>query len=143
MQVNNKIIIAITAYRIPVMSSNGLRTSIAQYNRMKAKVLSNISYHKEILDNITKYLHNKEYNDLIVVVDWNEDILSPEIQFFYRKLSLKNVHTTVNNISHPLDLTHINRSKCIDSISITVNLIDFVKGSIMIKTNEIIYLDYY
>jgi len=105
---------------------------------MRAKVKTNQEYRKEILLEITEYLNNKEYDDLIITADWNEDILSDEIQRFYRLLGLRDIHTTVNNINQPLDSTHINSSKYIDSIAMTVNLIDFVEESILLESCEII-----
>ena len=105
---------------------------------MRAKVKTNQEYRKEILLEITEYLNNKEYDDLIITADWNEHILSDEIQRFYRLLGLRDIHTTVNNINQPLDSTHINGSKCIDSIAMTVNLIDFVEESILLESCEII-----
>ena len=67
---------------------------------------------------------------------------SEDIQRFYRILGIKDVHATVNNTQYPLDFIHTNGSKIIDSIAMTVNLLDFAEGSILIETNEIIPSDY-
>ena len=53
-------------------------------------------------------------------------------------LEIKDMYTTVNNTYYPLDSTYTNESKIIDSTAMTVNLLDFVEGSILIETNEII-----
>ena len=79
MQVNNKTNIVITVYRIPATSSEGLIISIAQYNRINAKRRSNNKYRKKILDDIVNYLKHKDFDNLIILADWNKDILSDDI----------------------------------------------------------------
>ena len=42
-----------------------------------------------------------------------------------------------------MDSIHINSSKCIDSIAIMVNLLDYIEGSILLESYELIPLDHH
>jgi len=74
LEVNEKRVICITMYRIPVTPNNGKYSSIVQYNQMRKSVKLSEFYRREILSSITNYLAREKYNDLIIAGDFNEDI---------------------------------------------------------------------
>jgi len=54
-------------------------------------------YQRNILNSITNYLAMQQYNDLIVIGNFNEDIFSDTISSFFCMHGLNNTHTTINN----------------------------------------------
>ena len=66
-----------------------------------------------------------------------------EIADFYAELGVKDMHSSFNMIElENLNYTFIVGSKWIDSIAISYDLIEFVEGSKLYKTNVIINTDY-
>jgi hypothetical protein len=58
------------------------------------------------------------------------------------ELEVKDVHISFNMIEVTnLDSAHIVGSRCIDSIAVSYNLIEFVEGSKLYETNKIINTD--
>ena len=51
------------------ISLKGLATSIVQCNKMNGKIKTNNEYCKEILEDIIKFLKNKDYYNLIISAD--------------------------------------------------------------------------
>ena len=80
---------------------------------------------------------------MIVVGNFNQDIASKEMRDFYSKLQIQDVHQIYNYINiKQLDNTHQNRSKAIDSIAISDNLIEILEGSRLCKVDEILRIDH-
>ena len=101
-------------------------------------------YQKEILKDTKQYLGIIDTTYSIVIGgDYNQDIVSREVANFHTELGVKDVHSSFNMIElKNLDHICIVRSKWIDSITMSYDLIEFIEGSKLHKTNDITNTDY-
>ena len=79
-------------YRISQASNKGNYISSSQYNQRKVKIKISENYQKEVFISIINYLWKIEYNNIIIGLDFNQDIVSIEVQEFYIKLRVKDIH---------------------------------------------------
>ena len=94
-----KIILCITMYRIPQSSIQDIYNSIAQYNKINAKMKNATQYWREIINKIADYVVSLEHvDDIILAGDLNQAVGSLEIQQFYNRIGIVDVHHKVNNI---------------------------------------------
>ena len=81
-------------------------------------------YRKEIFKETKEFIEKKKPDGLIVVGDFNQDVTLKEMREFYSKLQIQDAHQIYNYIDiTQLDNTYQTRSKAIDSIAISDNLI--------------------
>jgi len=135
----------ISLYRIPTASeSDGIFSSLAQYQFIDAKAKKSKEYRKEIFDEIKKHIRsNNEISDIIIAGDYNQCIYDREVQKFHEEIGVKEVHVIANNIEiERLDRTYKNGSKPIDSIAATCGIMDFVEGCKLLSYNEIVETDH-
>ena len=72
--------------------------------------------------------------DIIISRDMNQDIASNDMQNFYAKLGVKDVHQTFNYIKiEDLDRTFRHGSRTIDSIIVSPNIQQCVEGSKLLE----------
>ena len=83
-----------------------------------------------MLDKIKAYMIvNNKINDVIIIGDFNQSIKSNEMQRFYEKIRVYNIHSYFNNIPiNELDKTYISGSTPIDLIAVTSGLLEYVEG---------------
>ena len=83
----------INIYRIPTSLSNMVYCSLSQYQLKDGKVRSTGEYRKEIFNEIKKYVNsNEDINDIIIARDFNQHIGANEIQHFFLKIGVNNIH---------------------------------------------------
>ena len=111
---------------------------------MKGKVQNTTYYQKEIFRDIKCYLDTIEISyEIVIGGDYNQDIVSKEVVDFHAELGVRDAYSLFNMIElEDLDYVFIARSKYIDSIAASYNLIEFVEGSQLYNTNKIINTDY-
>ena len=86
---------------------------------------------------------NNDINDIIIAGDFNQDIRSNEVQKFFTELGVQDVHSNINRILNELiDKININRSWPIDSIAITVGILEYVEGSKLLGNNDVVFSDH-
>ena len=79
----------------------------------------------------------------MIVGDLNQDIDSTEIQQFFADIRIQDVHYVFNQIEFSqMDNTYLNRSKLINIIAISPNLIECIEGCKLYKVNELIITDH-
>ena len=72
----------------------------------------------------------------------NQDIALVEMQEFYAKPRIKDIHQRFNHIRiKDLDKTHRRGSKCIDSTT-SSKIFECIEGSKLLKTNKVLDTDY-
>ena len=72
LQYKGKRLEIINLYRIPRISSHGVRCSLTQYNRIDGKMNTALVYRKEIFDDIIKHIReNPDINDIIIGGNYN------------------------------------------------------------------------
>ena len=77
---NDKRVLIITIYRIPVTSKYGIYCSIIQYNKVEGNVKSIVEYRTEILEDIKRYVTSMDnINNIVIVGDLNQYIRANEI----------------------------------------------------------------
>ena len=74
-----KTIIIMIIYRILTGDANRVSKSLTQYNRRSAKVWISNEYRSKLLKEITTFLQQQTYDNVILAADWNEDIESNNI----------------------------------------------------------------
>ena len=142
---NGKRLELINLYRIPMKSdSDGIYSSLAQYQLKDAKAKTAKDYRKEIFKEIKNYIRNNEsINDIIIAGDYNQNINGKEVQKFHEDIGVKEIHVKINNIRmENLDKTYKNGSTPIDSIAATNGVMDFVEGCELLGYNEIVETDH-
>jgi len=73
----------------------------------------------------------------------NQNIESIEVKRFYVQLRIQDIHKLFNKIDlSNLDHTYKDGSKYIDSIAATHNIMDYIEGSTLLKTDRIFNTDY-
>ena len=78
-------------------------------------------------------------NDIILAGDLNQDIVSREVQQFFNKLGIKDIHQQYNFIElDEIDNTYRDRSKYIDTIAASESILSFVEGCRLYEINEIL-----
>ena len=135
----------ISLYRIPTASeSEGIYSSLAQYQFIDAKAKKSKEYRTEIFKEIITHIRsNQEINDIIIAGDYNQNINDKEVQQFHEEIGVKEIHAVVNNINmNRLDRTYKNGSKSIDSIAATCGIMEFVEGCKLLSYNEVIETDH-
>ena len=102
------------------------------------------SYRKEIFKSIIEYAKNNiQINNIIIGGDLNQDIASKEVQEFYSNLRVKDIHQSFNYIIlNNLDYTHRWEIKYIDSITVTLVILEYAEGSKLYKRCDIIDTDH-
>ena len=140
---NSKTLAIINLNRIPATSSKGPRCCITQYNIAKGTSKNNTQYRKEILKQIKEYIQIKNFNDIIISGDYNQNIAANEIKQFYREIGVKDMHSTINHIEiSQMDNTNVKGSYPIDSIAASSEISEYIEGCQMVDHNEIIYIDH-
>jgi len=77
---NDKNLVIINMYRIPIISPNGNKYSLIQYNLHNRKTKTPIQYQKEIFKQIKEFLSsNIDITDIIIGGDLNQHITSREV----------------------------------------------------------------
>jgi len=96
------------------------------------------------LTEISNYVSkNEDIDDFIVAGDFNQYIQSKEIQSFFNRLGLQDIHSKQNHIIiDELDNTNIKGSKPIDSIAVTDRILEYIEGSALLHHNEIVPSDH-
>jgi len=140
---NNKTLVIINLYRIPISSSKGPRCCLTQYNLSEGKVKNSNKYRKEILSQIEEYVNSNNIDEIIIAGDYNQQISSNEIKQFYNKIGVRDVHSVVNNIElNDMDKTYINGRFQIDSIAASNGIMNYIEGCQVVDNNEIIHTDH-
>ena len=81
-------------------------------------------YQKEVFNKIIDYIRAQKLDELVVARDFNQDLASKEIREFYSELEIRDAYQIFNYIEViQLDNIHQTRSKAIDLIAISNNLI--------------------
>jgi len=137
-------LVIINIYRILKTSSNGVYYLLTQYNKVDRKAKTVAEYRKEILNQIKQYLNeNTSINDVIIVGDYNQSIVSKEIEKFHKEIGVIDIHHKHNNIpKDKLDKTYINRSILINAIVATNRILEYIEGYKLLGYNEIVCSDY-
>ena len=66
-----------------------------------------------------------------------------EIQNFFVEIEVEDVYKRFNNIeSYQLDNIHKEGSKCIDSIVVSIGIMEYVEGYQLMNYNDIVELDH-
>jgi len=126
---NNKTVTVINLYRIPTSLSKGPRCCQTQYNITNRIMKSSTQYRKEILQQIKEYIQTKQFNDIIIASNFNQNIASNEIKQFCTEIGVKDIHSTINNINiEELDNTNINGKYPIDSIAASSTISEYIEG---------------
>ena len=82
-------------------------------------------------------------NDIIIMGDYNQNIVSKEIQLFYKEISVQDIYHTYNNIPLQLmDKTYIRGSKPIDSIVISLGITEYIEGCKLLSHTKVIISDH-
>ena len=72
----------------------------------------------------------EDINDIIIGGGMNQDIASSELQEFFTKLRVKDIHQQFNFIKvEDMDRMHKHSSKYIDSIVVMLNVLQCIEGS--------------
>jgi len=131
-------------HRLPITKPSGAHNALVQYNTIDRKAKGVGEYHKEVLREIEQHITNQtEINNIIIMGDYNQDITSNEIKSFFNKIKLWDIHQSYNLIpENNLDKTYIRGLKCIDSVAITQNLLDLIKGSKLLEANKVTKSDH-
>ena len=81
-------------------------------------------------------------NNIVIGGNFNQDIVSLDIQEVYIKLGIKDIHQYFNYIEvEDLDRTFWYGSKSIDSVVVTLNILQCVEGSKLLEINEVVRID--
>lgn len=140
-----KTVVFINFYRIPVTSNKDATcSSLIQYNLIDGKAKTAAQYRSEIFEEIEKYIKdNEDITDVLIAGDMNQSIGSIEVQKFFERIGVVDVHQLHNNIElKQLDHTESRGSKPIDTIAISRGLKEFVEGCMLQECNDIILTDH-
>ena len=70
--------------------------------------------------------------------------MSNEIQQFFAEISVKDIYQHFNNYNlHKMNKTHNRGLWLIDSIAISINLLQVIEGSKLLESNDIIAADHH
>ena len=140
---NNKTVAVINLCRLLASSSKGPRCCQMQYNITNGTIRSCTQYRKEILQQIKKYIQTKQFNDIIITGDFNQNIASNEIKQFCTEIGVKDMYSATNNINiEDLDNTNTNGKHTIDSIAASSAISEYIEGCQVVQHNEIVYSDH-
>ena len=111
-----------------------------QHNRINGKVKIAQTCWKEVFNQIIAYFKiNLSANNIIIAGDINQDIESLEVQQFHIELRASDVHHAFNRIEFSeMNNTYITRSKPIDSIMVSLNIMDCIEGCELLEADKII-----
>lgn len=141
---NQKCVVLINIYRIPMSNQQGPKRNLTQYNVIEGNAKGATEHRKEIFKQIVTYIKsNQQIDDVILTGDLNQSIKSNEVQRFFEELGIEDVHSRVNNIPiDQLDKTYINGSQAIDTIAMSEGMFDYVEGSVLLSHAEIVQSDH-
>jgi len=134
----------INLYRILRTSSHGVRCSLTQYNRIDSKTNAALVYRKEIFNDIIKHIReNPDINNIIIDGDYNQNIGDNNIRLFHKRLGVNNIHQIINNIPiNYIGKIYIHRSNPIDSLAVSIGIIQYIDGCKILGYNEIAESDH-
>ena len=82
-----------------LLESNGVCSSLVQYQLVDGKVSIAKDYNKEIFDDIRKYIRvNEEIDNIIIARDYNQYVADKEVQKFNNEIGVKEIHVHVYKI---------------------------------------------
>lgn len=100
-------------------------------------------YRKAVFKSIVNYVEvQNKVNNIVIGGNFNQDIVSLDIQEVYIKLGIKDIYQYFNYIEvEDLDRTFWYGSKSIDSVVATLNILQCVEGSKLLEINEVVRID--
>ena len=98
---------------------------------------------KAVFKSIVNYVEvQNKVNNIVIGGNFNQDIVSLDIQEVYIKLGIKDIYQYFNYIEvEDLDRTFWYGSKSIDSVVATLNILQCVEGSKLLEINEVVRID--
>ena len=76
--------------------------------------------------------------------DMNQNIVLSKVQQFFSEIGIQDIHHAFNNIPlDKMDNTHQKGSKPLDTIAISLEIIECIEECLIIETNEIIIIDHH
>ena len=102
-------------------------------------------YRKDIFNEIIQYVKSvNNVNIIIIGRDYNRNIESNNVRTFFTEFRVKDIHKIYNSIDRTeLDHTYRDRSKCIDSVAVTPNIIRYAEGSKLLEIDAIFEIDHW
>ena len=84
-----KTILMIQLYRIPISTPQGVYNVLTQQNSIEKNVKSAAEYRKEILMEIKQYvMQQNNISDVLIMGDQNQDVTTREIKDFFQELKV-------------------------------------------------------
>ena len=78
-------------------STKGIHTNREQLKRKGKEMKIAVRYREEILKDLSKFIHEQNDTDIVLVGDFNKSIISQRIEKFLVENSLFNIHEFINH----------------------------------------------
>ena len=134
----------ICIYRIPSSSSNGVKCSLTQYNRIDGEMSTSTVYRKELFKDVEMHVRNNtDINNIIIAGDYNQYLNDNEVRKFHDAISVHEIHSIVNDVQiNQIGRTYKHGSKPIDSFAATSGIMEYVDGCEILGYNEVVESDH-